>query len=162
MPPKSIMSARFLQKHAPDAVSVLDLGCGTGRHALVLAERGFRVVGVDRSAQMLNRAQALRDGALARIQDRLSFHEFDIAKLRLGAQFDVVVALFHVMSYQTFPMRRSAPLLGQQKAHLRSQGIFFFSTVGTVLAYWAIRRRRDLRRVDQGLAGYCASPNQSY
>jgi cyclopropane fatty-acyl-phospholipid synthase-like methyltransferase len=27
---------------------VLDLGCGTGRHAIELASRGFRVTGVDR------------------------------------------------------------------------------------------------------------------
>jgi SAM-dependent methyltransferase len=115
----------LLQKNAPGAVSVLDLGCGTGRHARLLAERGFRVVGVDRSAQMLNRALALRDSAPARIQDRLRFHECDVGKLRLGAQFDVVVALFHVMSYQTSNEALGAAI-GAAKSHLHSQGIFLF------------------------------------
>ena len=35
-----------------DVHRILDLGCGTGSHALVLAERGLDVVGVDRSADM--------------------------------------------------------------------------------------------------------------
>src|SRR5260370_41240685 len=35
---------------------VLDLGCGTGGHAVPLAERGYEVVGVDRSAEMLRHA----------------------------------------------------------------------------------------------------------
>lgn len=36
---------------------VLDLGCGTGEHARHLAERGFEVVGVDRSAALLETAR---------------------------------------------------------------------------------------------------------
>src|SRR5260370_19420094 len=46
---------------------VLDLGCGTGGHAVPLAERGYEVVGVDRSAEMLRhaveRSRADRDAA---------------------------------------------------------------------------------------------------
>ena len=37
--------------------SVLDLGCGAGRHAIELARRGYRVVGVDISGPMLAEAQ---------------------------------------------------------------------------------------------------------
>jgi malonyl-CoA O-methyltransferase len=37
---------------------ILDLGCGTGRHALALARRGAQVVGVDPSQGMLARACA--------------------------------------------------------------------------------------------------------
>ena len=36
---------------------ILDLGCGTGGHALVLARRGYRITGVDRSASMLEIAR---------------------------------------------------------------------------------------------------------
>jgi ubiquinone/menaquinone biosynthesis C-methylase UbiE len=38
-------------------LSVLDLGCGTGRHAVHLAEQGARVIGVDFSAGMLGKAR---------------------------------------------------------------------------------------------------------
>src|SRR5258706_13298100 len=36
---------------------VLDLGCGTGGHAWILARRGYRMVGLDRSATMVGLAQ---------------------------------------------------------------------------------------------------------
>jgi SAM-dependent methyltransferase len=44
--------------------SILDVGCGTGRHAVELAKRGYRVTGVDVSDGMLNvaRAKAAVDG----------------------------------------------------------------------------------------------------
>lgn len=35
---------------------ILDVGCGTGRHALELARRGYSVVGVDLSKSMLDKA----------------------------------------------------------------------------------------------------------
>src|SRR5512134_3974482 len=37
---------------------ILDIGCGTGRHAIELARRGYTVVGVDLSESMLNKARA--------------------------------------------------------------------------------------------------------
>ena len=48
---------RLLQTYGNGSVrSLLDLGCGTGNHALPLAQRGYEVVGVDRSARMLESA----------------------------------------------------------------------------------------------------------
>jgi len=41
----------------PKGSRILDMGCGTGRHAVMLAERGFRVTGVDLSEGMLNEAR---------------------------------------------------------------------------------------------------------
>jgi SAM-dependent methyltransferase len=50
----------FIEGHlqARKARSVLDVACGTGMHALALAERGYEVVGVDLSAGMIKRARA--------------------------------------------------------------------------------------------------------
>ena len=58
---------------------VLDLGCGTGGHAALLAERGYTVVGVDRSADMLRRAR--ERGITAR------FELGDITSFDLGETF---------------------------------------------------------------------------
>jgi SAM-dependent methyltransferase len=51
------LSAVRLAGLGTDAV-ILDAGCGFGRHALALARGGYRVVGVDRSAALLERARS--------------------------------------------------------------------------------------------------------
>lgn len=77
---------------------VLDLGCGTGNHAIPLAKRGYAVVGVDRSSGMIERARAkavdLPDGV------DVAFHEGDIQTLDLGERFDAALLMFAVLSYQ--------------------------------------------------------------
>lgn len=67
---------------------VLDLGCGTGRLAAALAERGAKVWGVDPSAEMLARARASVDPRVGLKQGRaeaLPFRDgwFERAVLRL-------------------------------------------------------------------------------
>ncbi len=78
--------------------SVLDLGCGTGAHAVRLAQRGFEVVGVDVSEGML-------DAARRRVEHSpstaVSFVRDDIRSVRLGRLFDAVICMFAVLGYQT-------------------------------------------------------------
>src|SRR6478609_5890219 len=71
----------LIERQRPGARSVLDLGCGTGRHASLLAERGYDVTGVDRSPAMLAEARAreVRGG-------RTEFVEGDLRSVRLGRQ----------------------------------------------------------------------------
>jgi 2-polyprenyl-3-methyl-5-hydroxy-6-metoxy-1,4-benzoquinol methylase len=40
---------RLIQDEMPGAVSILDLGCGTGTHAAIFAEMGYSVHGIDHS-----------------------------------------------------------------------------------------------------------------
>jgi SAM-dependent methyltransferase len=40
------------------SVEILDIGCGTGRHAIELARRGYRVTGIDLSPSQIKRARA--------------------------------------------------------------------------------------------------------
>jgi ubiquinone/menaquinone biosynthesis C-methylase UbiE len=82
-------------------LSVLDVGCGTGRHAVRLAMRGARVTGVDFSAGMLQKARQ-KPGA-----EGVTFVEHDIAQpLPFGsASFDRVLSclvLDHVANLAAF------------------------------------------------------------
>lgn len=78
------------------AGAVLDLGCGTGGHAVPLARRGHRVTGVDRSPAML--AAAAAKAAAAGVQVELI--EGDVRHVRAGRSFDVVAMMFAVLGYQ--------------------------------------------------------------
>jgi SAM-dependent methyltransferase len=101
--------------------SLLDMGCGTGGHALLLAERGYKVTGVDLSERMLETARAK---AIQR-QLELPFLTADIRKLELGNQFDAVISMFAVMGYQT----TNDDLLdafGSARRHVRDDGLFIF------------------------------------
>ena len=54
----------LFQKFGDGKISrILDLGCGTGRHAVEFAKRGFDVTGVDFSEAMLSRARERANAA---------------------------------------------------------------------------------------------------
>ena len=115
----------LIQRYLPGAQSVLDLGCGTGRHAIKFAEKGYAVVGVDRSPEMIAKARGHRDRLLPHIRERLTFDRGAIRDLRLGRRFDAVVSLFHVISYQVSNDDLIAAFT-TAKAHLRENGLFIF------------------------------------
>lgn len=85
----------------PSARRILELGCGTGLHAELLAKQGFEVHGVDLSEAMVARAEARRASLPAEIAQRLSFEVGDIRSVESPGMFDAVISLFHVMSYLT-------------------------------------------------------------
>lgn len=68
---------------------VVDLGCGNGALSEKLKERGYRVLGVDASKDMLKKAKSLHPG--------LSFMEGDAAEFALEEKADVIFsnAVFH-------------------------------------------------------------------
>ncbi len=105
----------LIRKYLPGAQNILDLGCGTGRHDLLLAEKGYAITGVDMSEEML---------LIARSQP-LNFIQGDIRSFRLDKKFDVATSLFHVMSYQT-TNKDFISALETAKAHLVPGGVFIF------------------------------------
>lgn len=107
------------------ATTILDLGCGTGAHAEQLAKLGFIVHGIDLAAGMLKKAEQRRLALAEDIASRLSFSMGDVRTVSLGKTFDVVVSLFHVMSYQN-SNQSIEDTLCTASSHLADRGIFIF------------------------------------
>ncbi len=74
---------------------VLDVGCGRGRHARILAARGYRVTGVDLSERALEaaRRRAAREGLA------VTFRQADMRALPFKSAFDGAVNLFTTFGY---------------------------------------------------------------
>jgi SAM-dependent methyltransferase len=115
----------LLQRHLPGARHILELGCGTGAHAERFASRGYSVTGIDRSQEMVKRANARRASLPEDIARRMEFTVGDIASVRVARTFDAVVSLFHVFSYLT---TNSALHEAMQTSatHLRAGGLLCF------------------------------------
>lgn len=100
---------------------VLDVGCGTGRVAIPLAEAGLQVVGVDRSGPMLRVAERHRSSLPTEVASRLSFVEADMAALDLGREFPLVITPSRVFQFLlTTEAQRQG--LASLRAHLQPAG----------------------------------------
>lgn len=121
--------ARYVDAHvreqSPDARHVLELGCGTGAHAEHLARLGYVVHGIDSSEQMIARSQKRKARCPSAIAERLTFDVGDVRSVRTGRQFDAVVSLFHVVSYQVSNSDLDATF-ATAAVHLPRGGLFLF------------------------------------
>jgi SAM-dependent methyltransferase len=115
----------LIRKHAPTARRVLELGCGTGIHGLLFAEKGYEVVGLDKSEEMLSVAAERLAKAPPAIAGRVRFLHSDVRSFHVEGQFDVIIALFHVLSYQLNNDDLHA-VFRQVKSHLAPGGVFIF------------------------------------
>jgi SAM-dependent methyltransferase len=116
---------RLLRQHGSRGGQLLELGCGTGKHAIELARRGWQVVGVDRSEEMVVQAKNRNFNSEETIQKAISFQVGDVRTVRVDQQFDSVISLFHVLSYQTTNADLQAEI-ATAATHLRSGGLFLF------------------------------------
>ena len=134
-----------------DVKTVLDLGCGTGNHAIPLARRGYRVTGVDLSADMLVHAREKAAGIqLPEGSAMPMFIQGDVRNVDLGEQSDAVLMMFAVLGYQ-LSNEDVAAALRNVRRHLRPGGLFVFD-VWYGPAVLAIRpgERVKLISVDRG------------
>jgi SAM-dependent methyltransferase len=99
---------------------MLDLGCGTGRHAVIFAGNGFDVTGVDQSESMValarDRATQMKLGANPK------FLSGDIRNFAATSPFDVAVMNFNVIGYMT-GNDDALGALGAARKNLRQDGL---------------------------------------
>jgi SAM-dependent methyltransferase len=70
-------------------IQILDIGCGTGRHAVELAKRGYTITGIDLSADQLNRAR--KKAKAANVQ--IALEQKDATRLDFNEQFELAIMI---------------------------------------------------------------------
>lgn len=114
-----------LRGAAPGARTVLEFGSGTGKHGGLLARAGYDVFGIERSESMVAAARQRAPGPPGEANGIFECASGDIRDVRLGRLFDVTLALFHVVSYQTGNADLSRTLASAAR-HLHPGGLFMF------------------------------------
>jgi SAM-dependent methyltransferase len=104
-----------------DCSKLLDIGCGTGGHAIELAARGYSVHGVDLSPHMLDIARAKAAGKPR--ADSISWQVADARSFETPQKFDAAIMMFAVLGYLNSNEDVLAAL-GNIRRHLRVGAVF--------------------------------------
>ncbi|MGD9015627.1 MAG: methyltransferase domain-containing protein, partial [Candidatus Omnitrophota bacterium] len=106
------------------SLKIIDIGCGTGRHAIELTKRGYNVTGIDLSESQLKRARekAKEQGV------ELNFQKHDARNLPFEGEFDLAIMLCE----GAFPLMETDEMnfeiLKNATKALKSKGKLIFTT----------------------------------
>ena len=132
----------LILERLPRAATLLDVGCGTGRHLEYLREQYRLVEGVDLNPELLTIASSRLPG--------VALHCGDMASVDLGKKFDVVICLFSAIAYVESGERMRQSIEAMSR-HLEPNGLlivepWFFPKnywTGTITANFV--EQRDLK-----------------
>ena len=127
-------------------MTILDVGCGTGRHSIELARRGYRPTGIDLSAGML--AEAKRNAEEAGVT--VEWVESDAKAFTFDQQFDAAICLcegaFGLLSSADDPIAQPLAILRNVAAAMKTGAPCLF----TVLSAYRLCRLHSNESVQQG------------
>ena len=108
---------------------ILELGCGTGRVAMILAENGFNVTGFDLSQPMLDvfrkKLSAIKS-TQPEIAERIKIIQNDMTNFSIARKFSLIIAPFRV--FQALPVQEDfEKALIRVREHLSDDGIFIIN-----------------------------------
>lgn len=106
----------FLTRHLPNPpdAAILDICCGSGRHANLLAARGYQVTGIDLDRTAIEKARQQATG-------RVVYRQLDMRHLaELAGSFDAAFCLWQSFGY--FDEATNIDILEQISGQLKPQG----------------------------------------
>jgi ubiquinone/menaquinone biosynthesis C-methylase UbiE len=124
------------------SLSIIDIGCGTGRHAIELSKRGYSITGVDLSESLLARAKE----KAKQLNLKIDFQRQDARDLRFSGEFDAAIMLceggFSLM--ETDEMNFA--ILKNATRALKDRGKFIFYRAQRVVPAFFTRWRNFINR----------------
>lgn len=101
--------------------SLLDVGCGTGSHALILSKHGYSVTGIDVSKAMIEKARKKSK----KQNIKADFFVQDMRNIKLNRKFDCAICMFggfdYILTYEDL-----VDVFSGLKKHLNKDGLFIF------------------------------------
>ncbi len=86
---------QLISKYGAPGKDMIDLGCGTGSISLRLAQKGYNVLGIDCSEEMLTQAdQKFRENNIV-----IPLYHQDIRQLVMNKTVDIVISTFDTLNY---------------------------------------------------------------
>jgi len=106
-------------------VRMLDIGCGTGRHAIELARKGYSVIGVDLSESMIKKAREKAE--IAEVE--VNFEIGDARDLQFENQFDLVIMICEGAFCLMETDEMNFQILESAARSLKKEGKFIFTAL---------------------------------
>jgi len=114
---------KFINKYEPHTKNILSLGCGTCNHEILLAKKGFKIVGIDASAEMLRIAEKkIKEAGLGK---DIKIFNRNTQSFRFKKRFGVAIALFNIVGYLADDAQLESTLSNIYKS-LTKNGVFMF------------------------------------
>lgn len=115
--------ARIRSELGRPAACILDLGCGTGSMSIPLAARGWDVIGLDLSEEMLSVAYGR--AVAAGVQDKIQWTQQDMTDFSLYGEVDAVVSTLDALNHLSSPARLTSCFRGVRSV-MAADGVFLF------------------------------------
>ncbi|MEI7981666.1 MAG: class I SAM-dependent methyltransferase [Bacteroidota bacterium] len=132
------------------SLKILDIGCGTGRHAIELSKRGYTVTGIDLSETQLIRAREKAE----RNNLKINFVKQDARNLSFNNEFDIAIMLCE----GGFPLMETDEMnyeiLKSATKSLRENGKFIFTTLNGLFPLYHSVEEFCTSTSDEGNATY--------
>ena len=116
---------KLIQLSGRSGGSLLDLGCGPGRHAVPLAKEGFKVTGLDRTQLLLDRGEEYASAHAVTIE----WVNEDMRRFVRSDTYDLVINMFTSFGYFE-DMNENRAVLENVFKSLVSGGVFLMDLMG--------------------------------
>jgi 2-polyprenyl-3-methyl-5-hydroxy-6-metoxy-1,4-benzoquinol methylase len=127
----TVKEVDFLLKELrlPKGGSILDIGCGTGRHSIELAKRGYKVTGVDLSSGMLSQAKT----TAKKVKVKVEWVQSDATRFKSKKPFDAAICLcegaFGLLGTADDPWEHDYAILRNINASIKPKAKFILTAL---------------------------------